>query len=143
MFRVFSPSRCCKVQCEVHLSQRGHATARMSASAKLCKVDPSPPTLIRHHAITSDEVPPPLTKCRPTSRQVVGTLSVGAALYYLYDTYVVGKKVVSLAVLEASDDSTTNGIIAAFKNDATFVALAQAETSGILARDKEDGDKPS
>jgi hypothetical protein len=69
----------------------------------------------------------------------VGTLSVGAALYYLYDTYVAGKKVVSLAVLEASDDSTTNGIIAAFKNDATFVALAQAETSGILARDKEDG----
>ena len=87
-------------------------------------------------------MPSPLTKCRPTSRQVVGTLSVGAALYYLYDTYVVGKKVVSLAVLEASDDSTTNGIIAAFKNDATFVALAQAETSGILARDKEDGDKP-
>ena len=86
-------------------------------------------------------MPSPLTKCRPTSRQVVGTLSVGAALYYLYDTYVVGKKVVSLAVLEASDDSTTNGIIAAFKNDATFVALAQAETSGILARDKEDGDK--
>ena len=86
-------------------------------------------------------MPSSLTKCRPISRQVVGTLSVGAALYYLYDTYVVGKKVVSLAVLEASDDSTTNGIIAAFKNDATFVALAQAETSGILARDKEDGDK--
>ena len=84
-------------------------------------------------------MPSPLTKCRPTSRQAVGTLSVGAALYYLYDTYVAGKKVVSLAVLEASDDSTTNGIIAAFKNDATFVALAQAETSGILARDKEDG----
>ena len=74
-------------------------------------------------------MPSSLTKCCPTSRQVVGTLSVGAALYYLYDTYVVGKKVVSLAVLEASDDSTTNGIIAAFKNDATFVALAQAETS--------------
>ena len=84
-------------------------------------------------------MPSPLTKCRPTLRQAVGTLSVGAALYYLYDTYVAGKKVVSLAVLEASDDSTTNGIIAAFKNDATFVALAQAETSGILARDKEDG----
>ena len=74
-------------------------------------------------------------------QQVVGTVSAGAVFYYLYETYVAGKKVVTLAVLEASDDSTTNGIIAAFKSDATFVSLAQAETSGILGRDKEDGDK--
>jgi len=73
--------------------------------------------------------------------KVVGTVSAGAVFYYLYETYVAGKKVVTLAVLEASDDSTTNGIIAAFKSDATFVSLAQAETSGILGRDKEDGDK--
>ena len=80
-----------------------------------------------------------MLKTAMTSRQVVGTVSAGAVFYYLYETYVAGKKVVSLAVLEASDDSTTNGIIAAFKTDATFVSLAQAETSGILARDKEDG----
>ena len=84
--------------------------------------------------------PPTQTTATTPPHQVIGTAAAGAALYYLYEQYLSGKKV-SLAVLEASDDSTTNAIIAAFKTDATFVSLAQAETSGILGRDKEDGDK--
>ena len=48
---------------------------------------------------------------------------------------------VSVATLNASDDTTSNSIIKAFAQHSAFTALSAAETSDILARDAEDGEK--
>ena len=48
---------------------------------------------------------------------------------------------IPLSVLEAGDDSTSNAIIEAFKENATYVAFSKSETEGILGRDQEDADK--
>eukprot|EP00908_Phaeocystis_cordata_P014573 Transcript_25680.p1 GENE.Transcript_25680~~Transcript_25680.p1 ORF type:complete len:335 (-),score=172.60 Transcript_25680:168-1172(-) len=76
----------------------------------------------------------------PSAKLIIGTAAGAAVSYYLYRKYLAAKSV-SLAVLEAGDDTTTNAIIAAFRSDTTFLALSQSETDDILARDKEDGDK--
>ena len=47
----------------------------------------------------------------------------------------------SYEVLKQQDATTTNAIIDAFSADASFTALAAAETEGILARDAEDASK--
>eukprot|EP00930_Biecheleria_cincta_P093513 TRINITY_DN8392_c0_g1_i1.p1 TRINITY_DN8392_c0_g1~~TRINITY_DN8392_c0_g1_i1.p1 ORF type:complete len:752 (+),score=175.58 TRINITY_DN8392_c0_g1_i1:67-2322(+) len=47
----------------------------------------------------------------------------------------------NMALLKVSDDSTSNAIISAFKDDTTFRILSQKETDGILSRDAEDDEK--
>ena len=42
------------------------------------------------------------------------------------------------ALLERSDDSTSNAIIQAFDQDAMFSTFSQQEMDGILGRDPED-----
>ena len=48
---------------------------------------------------------------------------------------------VSVGTLQASDSTTTNSIIKAFAQHSAFTALSSSETSDILARDAEDGQK--
>lgn len=48
---------------------------------------------------------------------------------------------IDMALLKASDDSTSNAIISVFKDDTTFRILSQKETDGILKRDAEDDEK--
>ena len=48
---------------------------------------------------------------------------------------------VSVAALTAGDSTTTNAIIKAFAQHPTFISCASHETSDIMARDAEDGEK--
>ena len=50
-------------------------------------------------------------------------------------------ELLSFEVLKSGDATTTNAIISAFQEQATFVSFANAETEGILARDAEDAEK--
>lgn len=45
------------------------------------------------------------------------------------------------SLLEVGDDKTSNAIIAAFKQDASFLDTAKKSTQAILQRDQEDDDK--
>ena len=69
-------------------------------------------------------------------------------LYFVHAHAAVTKVAKSLApaplskkLLQQGDDVTSNSIIAAFKEDATFLAFSDKETKAIVARDAEDDEK--
>ena len=47
----------------------------------------------------------------------------------------------TMMLLEAADDNTSNAVIAAYSKSAAFRALSQAEMESIVARDQEDDEK--
>eukprot|EP00746_Dinoflagellata_sp_MGD_P002049 gnl/MRDRNA2_/MRDRNA2_103953_c0_seq1.p1 gnl/MRDRNA2_/MRDRNA2_103953_c0~~gnl/MRDRNA2_/MRDRNA2_103953_c0_seq1.p1 ORF type:complete len:389 (+),score=120.32 gnl/MRDRNA2_/MRDRNA2_103953_c0_seq1:64-1230(+) len=85
------------------------------------------------------------TVCEASNSPLVkgaAALGIGGGLYYVWKAFSSeAAEALTAEVLGRQDSTTSASIIAAFKSDATFVALSKKLSSDIVRRDDEDGVK--